>query len=59
MQIWDRVNCSFSARGPRYPDFVARSRRDPSSELTDYGEWCRLWIDAFENPRGVVMHRGE
>ncbi len=42
-----------------HPDFVARSRRDPSSELTDYEEWCRLWIDAFENPRGVVAHRGE
>ena len=42
-----------------HPDFVARSRRDPSSELTNYEEWCRLWIDAFENPRGVVAHRGE
>ena len=42
-----------------HPDFVARSRRAPSSELTDYAEWCRLWIDAFENPRGVVSHRGE
>ncbi len=42
-----------------HPDFVVRSRRDPSSELTAYEEWCRLWIDAFENPRGVVAHRGE
>ena len=42
-----------------HPAFVARSRRAPSSELTDYAEWCRLWIDAFENPRGVVSHRGE
>ena len=42
-----------------HPAFVARSRRDPSSELTDYEEWYRLWIDAFENPRGVVAHRGE
>ena len=42
-----------------HPDFVARSRRDPSSELTDYEEWCRLWMDAFEHPRGVVAHRGE
>ena len=42
-----------------HPDFVARSRRDPSSELTDYEEWCRLWIDAFDNPHGVVAHRGE
>ena len=42
-----------------HPDFIARSRRDPISELTDHEEWCRLWVDAFENPRGVVMHRGE
>lgn len=42
-----------------HPDFVARSRRAPSSELTDHETWCRLWIDAFENPRGVVAHRGE
>ena len=42
-----------------HPDFVARSRRNPSSELTDHAEWCRLWIDAFENPRGIVAHRGE
>jgi len=42
-----------------HPDFVARSRRDPTSELTDYNEWCHRWVDAFENPRGVVMHRGE
>ena len=42
-----------------HPDFIARSRRDPASELTDYEEWCRRWVDAFENPSGVVMHRGE
>ncbi len=42
-----------------HPDFVARSRRAPSSELTDHETWCRLWIDAFEHPRGVVAHRGE
>ena len=42
-----------------HPDFVARSRRAPASELTDHEAWCRLWIDAFENPRGVVAHRGE
>lgn len=42
-----------------HPAFVARSRRAPSSELADHETWCRLWIDAFENPRGVVAHRGE
>ena len=42
-----------------HPDFIARSRRDPACELSDYNEWCRLWVDAFENPRGFVGHRGE
>ena len=42
-----------------HPDFVARSRRNPNAELTDHEAWCRLWIDAFENPRGFVGHRGE
>ena len=42
-----------------HPDFVARSRRNPAAELTDHEAWCRLWIDAFENPRGFVGHRGE
>ena len=42
-----------------HPDFIARSRRDPACKLSDYNEWCRLWVDAFENPRGFVGHRGE
>ena len=42
-----------------HPDFIARSRQDPACELSDYNEWCRLWVDAFENPRGFVGHRGE
>ena len=40
-----------------HPDFVVRSQRDPDSVLVDQTEWARLWIDAFENPKGVVMHR--
>ncbi len=40
-----------------HPDFVVRSRSNPEDVRTDYEEWCRLWIDAFENPRGVSMHR--
>ena len=42
-----------------HPDFIARSRRDPACEMSDYEEWCRLWVDAFENPSGFVGHRGE
>jgi hypothetical protein len=30
------------------PGFVARSRRDPSSELRDWREWERLWLDCRE-----------
>jgi hypothetical protein len=34
-----------------------RSRSNASSEMRSYDEWCRLWIDAFENPKGFVGHR--
>ena len=40
-----------------YPEFIVRSPSNPASVLLDYAEWCRLWIDALENPRGVTMHR--
>jgi phytanoyl-CoA hydroxylase len=42
-----------------HPDFVVRSASDPTSVLTDHEAWCRLWVDAFESPKGVVTHRGE
>ena len=42
-----------------HPDFVVRSSSNPSSVMNDYNEWCRLWIDAFENPKGVAAHRAE
>ena len=42
-----------------HPEFVVRSASNPNSVMDDYDEWCRLWIDAFENPRGVSMHRNE
>ena len=29
-----------------FPSFVARSRRDPSSELRDWRAWLRMWEDA-------------
>ena len=40
-----------------YPAFVVRSSSNPGSVLRDYNEWCRLWIDALDNPKGVSMHR--
>ncbi len=33
---------------PHYPDFAVRSHCDPDSVLTDYDEWCRLWVEALE-----------
>jgi len=42
-----------------HPDFVVRSPNDPASVMGDYQEWCRLWVDAFENPRGFAGHRSE
>lgn len=42
-----------------HPDFVVRSPSNPESIMRDYDEWCRLWIDAFENPRGFAGHRSE
>ena len=42
---------------PFYPDFPVRSRREPKSVLNDHPEWCRRWVEALENARGVRMHR--
>jgi hypothetical protein len=42
-----------------HPDFIVRSAADAGTVLTDHETWSQLWIDAFENPRGVVAHRGE
>ena len=33
---------------PYYPDFPVRSATDPESALTDYDEWCRMWIAALD-----------
>jgi phytanoyl-CoA hydroxylase len=42
-----------------HPGCVVRSPSNPDSVMDDYDEWCRLWVDAFANPRGVSMHRNE
>ena len=42
-----------------HPDFVVRSRQAPSSVMDSYPKWRTDWIDAFENPHGVVGHRAE
>ncbi|MDE2902522.1 MAG: phytanoyl-CoA dioxygenase family protein [Chloroflexota bacterium] len=40
---------------PAFPDFVARSRHDPSSVLTDPAAWAQLWYDA----RTRLAEKGE
>lgn len=51
----DRIRWSFDLRyhpvgqptgRPMFPGFVARSRRDPSTELPDHHAWRALWEDA-------------
>ena len=41
-----------------HPAFVVRSA-NTTHVMDDYDTWCQLWLDAFENPQGTVMHRGE
>lgn len=42
-----------------HPDFVVRSTMAPDTVLSSHKAWSDLWQDAFDNPRGVVAHRGE
>ncbi|MEM7132191.1 MAG: phytanoyl-CoA dioxygenase family protein [Chloroflexota bacterium] len=42
---------------PFHPEFVARSRSNPESELTDHDTWCRLWKDALAESQGMRVHR--
>jgi len=44
---------------PFHPSFVARSRSNPSTALTDHAEWSRLWRVALEESAGVRSHRWE
>lgn len=54
----DRLRWSFDLRynrtgdqpgRPQFPDFVARSRRSPETELRDPERWAELWRDARAN----------
>ncbi len=42
---------------PFHPEFVARSRQNPDSVLTDHAEWSRRWIEALANSHGIQAHR--
>lgn len=35
---------------PFHPDFVTRSRSNPSRVLTDHAQWCELWKEALSKP---------
>ncbi|MGH2366869.1 MAG: phytanoyl-CoA dioxygenase family protein, partial [Chloroflexota bacterium] len=38
---------------PAFPSFVARSRQDPASVLTDPQVWAKLWRDTRSRLAGV------
>ena len=43
-----------------FPEFIARSKRDPASELHDWREWKQLWEDArlrVANAPHIAIHR--
>lgn len=64
----DKCRCSLDLRyqttghhtgRTAHPEFVVRSPSGPSTVMRDAEEWRRLWIDAFENPRGSASHCAE
>lgn len=69
MNTSDRIRWSFDLRysrigeptgRPLFPKFVARSRKDPSSELRDPAEWARMWgatRDRLSGATGLEFHR--
>ena len=42
-----------------HPDFVVRCPGNLGCVGADYKTWCRMWIDAIENPRGMMIHRND
>jgi len=53
-----RYQATGTATGrPFHPAFVARSRCDPTSVLTDYTCWCQQWEKALAQNAGVRVHR--
>lgn len=42
---------------PFHPEFVARSRSNPDSELTNHAMWCRMWETALAESQGIRQHR--
>ncbi len=42
---------------PFHPEFIVRSRRDPSLVCTDFDEWSRRWEEALANSERMKAHR--
>lgn len=42
---------------PFHPEFIARSRSNPTQELTNYAQWCQRWEKALANSQGIRIHR--
>jgi ectoine hydroxylase-related dioxygenase (phytanoyl-CoA dioxygenase family) len=42
---------------PFHPDFIARSRSQPATVLTDHATWSRLWQEALARPAPRGAHR--
>jgi ectoine hydroxylase-related dioxygenase (phytanoyl-CoA dioxygenase family) len=42
---------------PFHPEFVACSRKNPESVLTDHAEWSRRWKEALATSQGIKAHR--
>lgn len=42
---------------PFHPDFIVRSKQDPSRVQRDYDWWCDAWIEALDKSRGQKIHR--
>lgn len=42
---------------PFHPEFIARSRLHPDTELWDHAEWSRRWQQALESAQGIKAHR--
>lgn len=62
--VSDKVRISFDLRynptgqptgRPLFPGFVARSRKDPASELRDAEAWAQLWYDARQTLSGKKL----
>lgn len=58
------LDCRFQTTGHHtgrtaHPAFSVRGKSTEVFPRMNYDDWCKAWIDAFENPRGEAGHRFE